>query len=55
MRYCINCGSPMGDEKFCNQCGAQLEKESETPETCPLCGGQITKGSKFCNHCGGKL
>lgn len=21
MRYCINCGSPMGDEKFCNQCG----------------------------------
>ena len=22
MRYCINCGSPMGDEKFCNQCGA---------------------------------
>lgn len=22
MRYCINCGSPIGDEKFCNQCGA---------------------------------
>lgn len=21
MRYCINCGSPMGDERFCNQCG----------------------------------
>lgn len=22
MRYCINCGSPIGDEKFCNFCGA---------------------------------
>lgn len=22
MRYCINCGSPIGDERFCNQCGA---------------------------------
>lgn len=21
MRYCTNCGSPMGDERFCNQCG----------------------------------
>ena len=21
MRYCINCGSPMGEERFCNQCG----------------------------------
>lgn len=21
MRYCTNCGSPMGEERFCNQCG----------------------------------
>ncbi len=27
MRYCINCGSPMDDERFCNQCGADNGEE----------------------------
>lgn len=53
---CPQCGAKViADSRFCNQCGAQLERKEEVQETCPLCGGWIAKGSKFCNHCGGKI
>lgn len=40
MRYCINCGSPMGDEKFCNQCGTDngVPEVNTTVQTNPSVG-----------------
>ena len=31
MRYCINCGNPMGDERFCNQCGIDNAGSMQNP------------------------
>lgn len=35
--------------RFCNACGASLERE------CAACGGTNPPGSRFCNGCGGEL
>lgn len=39
MRYCINCGRPIGDERFCNQCGADNGAAEKNTE------GQINAGA----------
>lgn len=50
MRKCHKCGSE-GDNKFCPECGSQMEEIIEIKEkTCPVC-GQRTE-SKFCTNCG---
>lgn len=55
---CPNCGAQLVDgSKYCNNCGAKLEKEKNEEEyiECPNCGEKNIKGSNFCNNCGTKL
>lgn len=44
---CPECGKPAGNGKFCNNCGASLEKNK-----CSKCGAVLTPGMKFCGECG---
>ena len=47
---CSDCQreNPAG-AKFCNACGAKLER------VCPSCGQVNPPGSRFCNECGAPL
>ena len=46
---CPNCGKPVGSERFCSSCGAQVA----TPK-CTQCGNDLALGAKFCGNCGAK-
>ena len=47
---CPECGKPAGNGKFCNNCGASLEKKK-----CPSCGAELAQGKKFCGVCGASV
>jgi ribosomal protein L32 len=47
---CPNCGKPTASGKFCEACGAPLDKA-----LCPNCGAKISVSARFCNNCGKKL
>ena len=50
MVNCPNCGSDVGESKFCSNCGTKIE--IETPKSlCPNCGSDVGE-SKFCSNCG---
>ena len=53
MVNCPNCGSDVGESKFCSNCGTKIE--IETPKSfCPNCGSDVGE-SKFCSNCGTKI
>jgi len=47
---CSQCGKPTSSGKFCESCGAPLERSA-----CPSCGAKISATARFCNNCGAKL
>jgi membrane protease subunit (stomatin/prohibitin family) len=47
---CPNCKKPTTSGKFCEACGAPLEKQA-----CPNCAASNSLTARFCNNCGGKL
>lgn len=47
---CPNCGKPTTSGKFCEACGAPLDKK-----LCPNCGARNSISARFCNSCGTKL
>ena len=47
---CPKCGKPVGQGKFCANCGA-----SAGLMLCPKCGAENQQGTKFCSECGQKL
>lgn len=47
---CSNCGKPTPMEKFCETCGAPLDRK-----LCPKCGAKNSVSARFCNNCGNKL
>lgn len=52
MRLCENCGKMISQTaKFCNFCGAIIEKKID----CPKCGKKIRAQTKYCNFCGEKI
>ena len=55
-KVCSNCGSPIGDELFCGNCGAKQEPQDENSEPekrCIKCGSPIGD-ELFCAKCGAK-
>lgn len=53
---CQACGAKNGRQaKFCQECGAQLEKPAQPLNTCAACGAVNDDGAKFCAGCGAKL
>ena len=44
MKNCSSCGEPVGDSKFCSNCGQV--------QTCLSCGTEFTENEKFCTKCG---
>jgi membrane protease subunit (stomatin/prohibitin family) len=49
VKTCPNCGSVVGNAKFCPDCGEKIKV------TCPTCNTEIQNGKKFCPDCGTKL
>jgi hypothetical protein len=48
---CPNCKATISETaKFCNNCGAKVEKV-----ICPHCGLEVNPGAKFCGSCGKNL
>ncbi len=47
---CSKCGKPTSSGKFCEVCGAPLDKSA-----CPNCGAKLSATARFCNNCGTKL
>ena len=47
---CSKCGKPTSSGKFCEVCGAPLDKSA-----CPNCGQKVSATARFCNNCGQKL
>lgn len=47
---CPKCGKPVGEGKFCNNCGEKLDLVK-----CSKCGAKNSVGTKFCGECGTKL
>jgi hypothetical protein len=47
---CPKCGKPVGQGKFCNNCGAAVGMA-----VCPACGAENQQGTKFCSECGAKI
>jgi hypothetical protein len=47
---CSQCGKPTSSGKFCEACGAPLERSA-----CPSCGSKVSPTARFCNNCGTKL
>ena len=47
---CPNCGKPVTQGKFCNNCGASVGLV-----VCGNCGAENQQGVKFCSECGAKL
>lgn len=47
---CPVCGKPAGTGKFCNNCGASMERR-----VCAQCGASNAQNVKFCNSCGASL
>ena len=48
--FCPECGKPVGETKFCTNCGANLALDS-----CPKCGVSNQPGTRFCGGCGTRL
>lgn len=49
---CNQCDAECSEQaKFCEQCGAKIEKEDEKI-ICPQCGAECSAGAKFCEQCG---
>jgi len=46
---CPSCKAPVGDERFCAQCGTPLARGH-----CTQCGAALPPGAKFCGECGTK-
>jgi ribosomal protein L40E len=46
---CPQCGKPVTQGKFCNNCGASVSMLK-----CSRCGAPIQAGAKFCSECGAK-
>jgi hypothetical protein len=44
---CPRCSKPVGEGKFCNNCGAPLGLN-----ICPKCGAKNNAASRFCGECG---
>jgi len=61
MRYCNNCGSELGNSKFCTKCGAKAPEEPTMPAAntqpqkrfCTNCGADLGN-ERFCVKCGTK-
>jgi len=47
---CPSCGKPTTSGKFCESCGAPLDKR-----VCLKCGAKNSLTARFCNSCGNKL
>lgn len=47
---CPKCRKPVGDEKFCSNCGQALALN-----ICEKCGTEQQPGARFCNECGTRL
>lgn len=69
-RTCTNCGSILGDEDFCPDCGQWVEDESTERFTlnderaapsaynsvpCPSCGAENPSHNRHCEQCGARL
>lgn len=62
---CSNCGTAIkGDEVFCGNCGAQIDKSdavlnkvesNEASKKCPKCSATISEEDVFCAECGSIL
>lgn len=54
MTICSNCGSEVGESKFCPNCGSKIEnqKQQDDLKFCPNCGQPLDSSSKFCPNCG---
>ncbi len=48
--FCPECGKPVGETKFCTNCGANLALDA-----CPKCGVSNQPGTRFCGGCGTRL
>lgn len=52
MSYCINCGTPLGQEcNFCPECGISLTSEFQENDTYEK-SGFIADKYRICKHCG---
>lgn len=47
---CPVCGKPTTLGKFCEACGAPLDKKA-----CPNCGAKLSISARFCGNCGTRL
>ena len=49
---CTSCGHPVGNTKFCPECGTRAPAAKPV---CDACGFEPANPTKFCPECGGKM
>lgn len=64
MVNCLVCGKPIGDEKFCSNCGSAIHKERKVDNDlsdinntkyCTNCGELVEENDQFCSYCGNQI
>lgn len=55
LETCPNCKAVVNGDKFCHNCGKNLEDSNNNEVYCSKCGKKLEPNARFCNKCGNEV